>query len=114
MATSKTASFWLTEAITLTAQSTPVQATIDLGSYVDVGDQQALAIEEVDFTFQRVTSGTYDGFLGNIGAEPFGTDAQLSDLNPSTQQLPNDDNSLIASGNLTVATGSGRSHSQDL
>ena len=63
---------------------------------------------------KRVVSGAYDGFLGNIGTEPFGTDMQLSDLNPGTAQLPNDDNSLIATGNLTVDSQSGRSHAQDL
>jgi len=43
MATSKTGSFWLTETIQQPINhpaDTPLTATIDLGAYVDVGDQQ--------------------------------------------------------------------------
>jgi len=50
MATSKTGSFWLTEEVTLDTVDTVVTGTIDLGAYVDVGDQQALAIESVEIS----------------------------------------------------------------
>jgi len=56
MATSKTGSFWLTEAVEFgiaDISGTVVSGTIDLGAYVDVGDQQAIAIESVDFMWQR-------------------------------------------------------------
>ena len=49
----KTGSFTLTERInTATATSGLFTGTIDLGAYVDVGDQQAVAIESVDFVVQ--------------------------------------------------------------
>ena len=51
MATSKTSSFWLTEVVSLPLTAVTgdrAEGTIDLGAYVDVGDQQALAIEQVD------------------------------------------------------------------
>ena len=103
MATSKTGSFWLTENVTLTAgsaASSRFQGTIDLGAYVDVGDQQAIAIESVDWVWQ---TGTYYGneflsFLNNSGS----VGAQLTDLNPGTLFVRADDNSLIASGALNI------------
>ena len=52
MAKSKTASFWLTESVTIGATESSATGTIDLGAYVDVGDQQALAVEEVDVIWQ--------------------------------------------------------------
>ena len=63
MAKSKTGSFWLTDVATLSsgsASGTVATATIDLGAYVDVGDQQALAIESVDFMYQRGTANSAD------------------------------------------------------
>ena len=61
MAKSKTGSFWLTETIQQDinhAADTPLVATIDLGAYVDVGDQQAIAVEQVDFIWQREDNAT--------------------------------------------------------
>ena len=88
--------------------------TIDLGSYVDVGDQQALAIEQVDFIWQR--DGDYGTctsvYLTGNGA----LTSQLTDLNPSTVFVRADDNSLIASGSLNVednALGNVSSHASD-
>jgi len=52
MATKKTSMFTLTERVTITAASTETFATIDLGSYVDVGDRQALQIHSVDYIVQ--------------------------------------------------------------
>jgi len=103
MATSKTGSFWLTEVVQLPAASANgdrAQGTIDLGAYVDVGDQQAIAIEQVDFIWQAG---------GDYGSDPQGLLAgngtlgmQLSDLNPGTVYVRADDNNLIASGALSI------------
>jgi len=103
MARSKTGSFWLTEVVTLPAAmiaGTRVQGTIDLGAYVDVGDQQALAVESVDFIHQVGTDfgSNVDGMLNGNGA----ITSQLSDLNPSTLLLRADDHSLIASSGLNI------------
>jgi len=105
MATSKTGSFWLTEVVTLPPASAPgtrVQGTIDLGAYVDVGDQQAVAIEQVDFIHQVDADfgSNVDGMLapGTNGA----LTSQLTDLNPGTALVRADDNSLISSSGLNI------------
>jgi len=103
MATSKTGSFWLTEVVHLPATQatgTRVQSTIDLGAYVDVGDQQAVAIEQVDFIHQ-----VGDDYGSDVEAMLNGNGAittQLSDLNPGTALVRADDNNLIASGALNI------------
>jgi hypothetical protein len=104
MATSKTGSFWLTETIDMTTDATPVQGTIDLGAYVDVGDQQALAIEQVDFIWQRhnTAADTYSAEVEQAMGANGVVEAQLSDLNPGTEIVVAGDNSLIASGALHV------------
>jgi len=103
MASSKTGSFWLTEVVLLptgSATGDRAQGTIDLGAYVDVGDQQAIAIEQVDFIWQAGL---------DYGSDPQGLMAangtlgmQLSDLNPGTVFVRADDNNLIASGALSI------------
>jgi len=103
MAKSKTGSFWLTEVVTLPATSAPgtrVQGTLDLGAYVDVGDQQAIAIEQVDFIHQvDADFGTnVDAMITSNGA----LTTQLLDLNPGTLLVRADDNSLIASSGLNI------------
>jgi hypothetical protein len=104
MATSKTGSFWLTEEVQLAAGNTTGQGTLDLGAYVDVGDQQALAVEQVDFIVQvhDTTLNTYfNSFVGTLAAaDKIEVDFQLSDLNPGTALVSADENSLIASGHL--------------
>ena len=112
MAKSKTGSFWLTEQVTLTSAS-PVSGTIDLGAYVDVGDQQAVAVEQVDFLFQRQSGGEYSSVLTAVGTAPFMIDTQLTDLNPGADIISADDNSLIASGSLMQGTDTW-SHQSDL
>jgi len=116
MATSKTGSFWLTETVQLppaAASGTPrYEGTIDLGAYVDVGDQQAVAIEQVDFIWQ--TSSDYgsdpSGMMGGNGT----LGAQLTDLNPGILYVRADDNNLVASGALSIdATNNIASHSSD-
>ena len=100
MATKKTAMFTLTERITLSAEDTTTSATIDLGSYVDVGDRQALQIHSVDYVFQ-----------GNSGSQTlrntFGTTAsevqvQVLDLNRGGLVFAND-RALISSGRFLWA-----------
>jgi len=104
MATSKTGSFWLTETIDLTTDATAVQGTIDLGAYVDVGDQQALAIEQVDFIWQRHNTSTdaYTAEIEQAMASNGVLEAQLSDLNPGTELTIASDNNLVASGAVHV------------
>jgi hypothetical protein len=107
MATSKTSSFWLTDVVTLpagNASGTVQQATVDLGAYVDVGDQQALSIESVDWIFQRGTANAADFtnmLVGNGCIE-----CQLSDLNPGDNMLRADDNTLVGSATLNIDQGS--------
>jgi len=103
MATSKTSSFWLTDVVTLPVNNpsgTVQQATLDLGAYVDVGDQQALSVEAVDWIFQRGTahSGDFQGMLAGDGA----INCQLCDLNPGANILRADDNTIVASATLNI------------
>jgi len=102
MATSKTGSFWLTEEVKTDTQGTAVQGSMDLGAYVDVGDQQAIAIEQVDFIVQIYDTATdtyINSFTGSVAAnDQFQVDFQLSALNPGTELISADDNSLVASG----------------
>lgn len=104
MATAKTATFILTERLDITSTTTGT-AIVDLGSYVDVGSRQGVAIEKVDFTIQG-----YDTSNGNIVAlnstwsADNQVDVQLFDLNQTALQ-PNDNRSLIASGSLLYDLG---------
>jgi len=110
MATSKTGSFWLTETIQQPAAhpaDTPIVATLDLGAYVDVGDQQAVAVEQVDFIWQREdpVTGILDVQLASALTGDGGCGVQVCDLNPGTTSLLRaDDNTLIASGALQTDT----------
>ena len=114
MAKSKTGSFWLTETVTLAANAPPstprFSGTLDLGAYVDVGDQQALAIELVDFIHQVGADfgSDVEGMLATNGA----ITTQLTDLNPGGVLIRADDNSLIASSGLNIEN-SVASHSSD-
>jgi len=105
MATSKTGSFWLTEALTSTIATNGIYTgTLDLGAYVDVGDQQALAVEQVDFIWQRYSesTGEFDGNLAGAVTSNGSFDAQISDNNPGSAILRADDQNLIASGTLLI------------
>jgi len=105
MATSKTGTFTLVERInSATATSGVFSGTLDLGAYVDVGDQQALAIESVDFIVQsyQTDTGIWSGNLVAFTASDCAWDMQLSDLNPGGAIIPADDNALIASALLMV------------
>ena len=106
MATSKTGSFWLTETVIIDAGSATTaryEGTIDLGAYVDVGDQQAVAIEQVDFIWQYGT--TFGQYLAGMVLDDGALGAQLTDLNPGILYVRADDNNLIASGALNIDHG---------
>jgi len=105
MAKSKTGSFTLTERInSATATSGLFTGTIDLGAYVDVGDQQALAIESVDFIVQayETDNNVISGDLPSHCASDVVFDMQLSDLNPGGAIIYANDSALIAAGTLLI------------
>jgi len=100
MATSKTASFWLTERVNLTASGSVVQGTIDLGAYVSVADGLAISVEQVEFGIIRrdVTNGRFSyNYTGAVSADAT-VGFQLTDLNPGTSFIGLDENELIGSG----------------
>ena len=104
MATAKTGSFYLTETVelaALTPTASRAQGEIDLGAYVNVPTGQAIAVESVDWIFQNTTdlSGNAETLMGGNGA----LSAQLVDLNPGTEFVRADDQSLIASGVLNIS-----------
>jgi len=116
MATAKTGSFYLTETITLppaSASGTRIQGSVDLGAYVNVATGQAIAIDQVDFVYQ-VSS--------DFGSDPSsmlqgnGTlTVQLTDLNPGSSFVRADNQSLIASGALSIDQANNiATHSSDL
>ena len=105
MAKSKTGSFTLTERInSATATSGLFTGTIDLGAYVDVGDQQALAIESVDFVVQayETDNNVISGDLPAHCASDVVFDMQVSDLNPGGAIIYANDSALIAAGTLMI------------
>jgi len=111
MATKKTSMFTLTERLTISAANTETFATIDLGSYVDVGDRQALQIHSVDFVHQGTTA--VENFptstLGGSGSVV----CQLTDLNRGGLVFCND-RALVASSNLAYDTDGFLSNEADL
>lgn len=110
MATKKTSMFTLTERITISAASTETFATIDLGSYVDVGDRQALQVHSVDFIFQGTTASTRVAAALNSNGSIF---CQLTDLNRGGLVFSND-RSLVASGSLDLDIGGYFNNATDL
>ena len=98
MATKKTAMFTLTERVTISAAGTDTFATIDLGSYVDVGDRQAVQVHSVDFIFQGTSAS--EALTTSVGADS-SIDIQLTDLNRGGLVFAND-RAMVASGRLLV------------
>jgi len=96
MATKKTSMFTLTERITISAADTETFATIDLGSYVDVGDRQALQIHSVDYIVQGTTPSEE---MFNAIAADAEVLAQLTDLNRGGLVFAND-RALVSSAQL--------------
>jgi len=96
MATKKTSMFTLTERIRITDAGTDTTATIDLGSYVDVGDRQALQVHSVDFIYQGNTAAaSAPSDMGGAGTVV----VQVTDLNRGGLVFA-EDRALVASGNL--------------
>ena len=96
MATKKTSMFTLTERLTISAAATDTFATIDLGSYVDVGDRQALQIHSVDYVVQGTTPGErlFTCFGGDTEVL-----CQVTDLNRGALVFAND-RALVSSMRL--------------
>ena len=115
MASSKTASFWLTETVTIPASSaggTRVQGEVDLSAYVNVPTGQAIAIEEVDYIVQK--GADYGSEVIGMLAANGGITTQLTDLNPGTAFVRADNLSLISSGAMNIDnTNCIASHSSD-
>ena len=103
MATAKTGSFYLTETVqlaALAANGSRVTGTIDLSAYVNVPTGQAIAIDQVDFIWQRDADfgGTVGEYLGANGS----LSSQLTDLNPGDAFVRADDQSLVASAQMSI------------
>lgn len=116
MATAKTGSFYLTETITLplgTVSGSRIQGSLDLGAYVNVATGQAIAIDQVDFVYQVSSDFGSDPASMVSGNGSLG--AQLTDLNPGTGFVRADNQSLVASGSLSVDQANNiASHASDL
>jgi len=98
MATKKTSMFTLTERLTISAATTDTFATIDLGSYVDVGDRQAIQVHSVDYIFQGTSASTT--LTASVGADAQ-LDIQLTDLNRGGLVFAND-RALVSSAKLLI------------
>ena len=103
--------FTLTERLTITAAATDTFATIDLGSYVDVGDRQALQVHSVDFIFQGAAAS--DQIASSLNADNSAL-IQVTDLNRGGMVFAND-RALVASAALyKAAAGASLDHEADL
>jgi len=103
MATAKTGSFYLNETVTLaaaTASGGRATGTLDLSAYVNVPTGQAIAIDQVDFIWQ--VSADYGSDPSGMVAGNATLTAQVTDLNPGTLLVRADDQSLVASGALSI------------
>ena len=110
MATKKTSMFTLTERITIAAAGTETFATIDLGSYVDVGDRQALQIHSVDYVFQGTNPNSQ--IVASMGGNGQ-ISVQVTDLNRGGLVFAND-RALVSSGQLILDTDGFFSSESDL
>jgi len=110
MATKKTSMFTLTERLTISAAATDTFATIDLGSYVDVGDRQALQIHSVDYIVQGTTPDErlFTAFGGDSEVQ-----VQLTDLNRGGLVFAND-RALVSSMRLIFDGAGNASKDADL
>ena len=115
MTTSKTASFYLTETVSIpnaSASGTRVQAELDIGGLVNIASSEALAIESVDFILQ--VGSDFAGPISQSLAGDGSINGQLTDQNPGTALVRADDNNLIGSGAVNVDVDNNiTSHSQD-
>jgi len=101
MAKALTGTFTITARLSLAAVGYDT-VTIPIGSLIDVGDAQALEIEEVDYIYQgyHTTNNLYEVIHAGM---PYGQDAsfgaQLMDRNAQTF-IPANDNNLISSSGV--------------
>jgi len=102
--------FTLTERLKMITSGVQSVATIDLGSYVDVGDRQAIQIHSVDFIFQGTTAD--EGVTVALGGSAF-VNVQVTDLNRGGLVFA-DDRALVASGTLYYDTDGYLSNATDL
>ena len=109
MATKKTSMFTLTERVTISAATTETFATIDLGSYVDVGDRQALQIHSVDYVVQGTAATST--LAASLGAGE--VQCQLTDLNRGRLVFSND-RALVSSMRLVLDSDAFLSQDADL
>jgi len=102
--------FTLTERLTAITPGSRVSAVIDLGSYVDVGDRQALQVHSVDYIVQGLTA-------SSDLATTFGGDAevltQVTDLNRGDMVFSND-RALVSSMRLIYDSAGNASQDADL
>ena len=97
MASKKTSMFTLTERLTIEAANVETFATISLGSYVDVGDRQAIQVHSVDYIFQStVPNGDITAALGAAAQ----VQVQVADLNRGGLVFA-DDRALVSSAVLS-------------
>lgn len=110
MATKKTSTFTLTERLSISAAATTTSATIDLGSYVDVGDRQGLMIHSVDYVIQGTSASTALGAtLGGASEAQF----QLLDLNRGGLAFAND-RAVVSSGRFIYDANGSSSMASDI
>ena len=109
MASKKTAQFTLTERMTLD-DTTEKFATIDLGSYVDVGDRQGLQIHSVEYIFQGATATA--SVVPALGPDGH-IQVQCLDLNRGGLVFA-DDRALISSGVLQTDQTNGVNNTADM
>ena len=102
--------FTLTERLTLSTAATETFATIDLGSYVDVGDRQALQVHSVDFIFQGTTATEDVPTAINTSGSIM---VQVTDLNRGGLVFCND-RALVASGTLWLDVDGALDNDSDL
>ena len=103
MAKALTGSFFLTATAQLPAASASgdrIQVEIDIGSYVSPAQGLAIAVTEVDWIYQQ--SADFGSDPGGMVAANGSIGAQLTDLNPGTAFIRADNQSLIASGSMSI------------
>ena len=110
MATKKTAIFTLTERVTLSSTAV-TSATIDLSSYVDVGDRQGIQIHSVDYITQGTSAG--ESLLATFAGDDAEVQVQVMDLNRGGLVFAND-RALVSSMRLRIDNGGGIYEAADM
>ena len=114
MAKSLTGTFTITSSVNL-ATAAYETTTIPIGSLIDVGDAQALEIEQVDYIYQNYDT-TNDRYEVIHASGPYAGDAsfgaQLMDRNAQTF-LRASDNNLISSSAVQYDSANITSHASD-